>query len=723
MGGGGKKNHQAFTIEAPAATEPASSSLATATEAAATIVIPDDVHNLATAAGFDHAETMSPQALAHWLHPDTDATIKTALQTKADERHHDATTVDLTPGVDATEPPDDNEVPFGSWKATPAEVLAAHTAFLEAYAQYKPTDASTVAPLIGAENHLALAYCPEISEQLAATVESARVTIDTHPPHPFAVWPTIDVGIENATVDTDVEELLNSDDALKLMRSSTPPETRAELVALIEKRRSERFQLDDTRDALLAELNGGHFDPVNLDYLPPTAAAAADYFAAHDAVTAWTTQPRMHPSAKPEPMPATPDGLATEFRQWAKHQPLPGLRATAVDMGLAPAAAQSAKRTQLQNWVISSWHPKMDSADIAASIVAPAAPTPPKTPPPASAGPDATTTTPSAPPATKPPSSGASPSPSVTAGSGRWHAKQPQLVAALKHHSAAHSDLPARPDPAMVKNWSFTTGPAMSLGGAHTKSVHTAPDGSTWMFKPDKLGGARAAAEAGANSVLHRVGIPTVGVYEHSIGNKAGTVQPLMSGASTLSSNPSSWSQADVDSIVRYHVAAWVIGDHDAKHDNLLRTPSGGLVPIDHGQAFKFYGQDKLATSYHPNSSYGAAPPVWHTAYKAAKAGKLAPGVKVRPEAAAGVIKAFETLPDTEFRSLLYKTAHQGASNPAIHWRSTMANTAGSGASSNEIATAFLNHATERKTSLRTKFAMFFATEGIAGADTLTKVN
>ena len=719
MGGGGKKNHQAFTIEAPAATDPVSSSATVVGTAAAAIVIPDNVHGLATTAGFEHAETMSPKALAHWLHPDTDPAIKTALQTKADERHVDATFVDLTAGVDDLATSEDDEVPFGLWKATPAEVLAAHTAFLEAYAQYKPTDASTVEPLIEAENHLALAYCPEISEQLAASVESARVTIDTHPPQPFAVWPTIDVGIEQSYLDVDVKELLNSDDALKLMRSSTPPETRAELVALVEQRRSESMKLDEARHALIATWNGqSHFDPASLDDLPPTASAAADYFAAHDAVTAWTTQPRMHPSANPSPMPATPDGLATDFRKWAKHQPMPGLRATAVDMGLAPAVAQTAKRTQLQNWVISTWHPHMDSADIASSIVAPAAPEPPA-PPAASPAAAAPTTSPT----TAPTTSSASSTTSVTAGSGRWHAKQQQLVAALKHHSAAHSDLPARPDPATVKNWSFTNGPAMSLGGAHTKSVHTAPDGSTWMFKPDKLGGARAAAEAGANSVLHRVGIPTVGVYEHSIANLAGTVQPLMSGASTLSSNPSSWSQADVDSIVRYHVAAWVVGDHDAKHDNLLRTPSGGLVPIDHGQAFKFYGQDKLSTSYHPNSSYGAAPPVWHVAYKAAKAGKLAPGVKVRPEAAAGVIKAFETLPDTEFRSLLYKTAHQGASNPAIHWRSTMANTAGSGASSTEIASAFLDHATERKTSLRTKFAMFFATEGIAGADTLTKVN
>jgi len=226
---------------------------------------------------------------------------------------------------------------------------------------------------------------------------------------------------------------------------------------------------------------------------------------------------------------------------------------------------------------------------------------------------------------------------------------------------------------------------------------------------------------------LHRAGIPTIPVYERRLGNQTGTVQPLLTGATQLSSSPSAWSQADVDAIVRYHTAAWVIGDHDAKHDNLLRTPGGGLVPIDHGQAFKFYGRDKLSASYHPNGSYGASPPVWHQLYEAHRTGGLAPGVTIRPHVAVPVIKAFESIPDAEFVSLLRRTATAGAATAAIHWRDAMTARATAAGHSNptagQVADAFIAHGLERKHGLRASFASFLAGEKIAGADILTKTS
>lgn len=264
----------------------------------------------------------------------------------------------------------------------------------------------------------------------------------------------------------------------------------------------------------------------------------------------------------------------------------------------------------------------------------------------------------------------------------------------------------------------------MNLGGAHSKSVKTAPDGSLWMFKPAESH--RAVSEASANGILHRVGIPTVPVYKHKVDGKTGTVQPLMKGANNFSADPGQWSQGDVDAIVRYHAAAWVIGDHDAKHDNLLRTPSGGLVPIDHGQAFKFWGRDKLSTEYHPNSSYGAQPPVWNVLYEAAKSGKLAKGVEVRPAAAAPVIKAFESIPDSEFGAMLAPIAKAGASSSNSHWKETMQKRATkkfgvSSPDAKQIAETFIDYGVERKNGVRQAFMKFFTDTGFAGADIITK--
>jgi hypothetical protein len=295
-------------------------------------------------------------------------------------------------------------------------------------------------------------------------------------------------------------------------------------------------------------------------------------------------------------------------------------------------------------------------------------------------------------------------------------AKHKQLVAALAQAKATGADLPPRMDTVTVAAFAFGAGKAAALGGMHAKTIHTGPDGQPWLFKPDKQArGVRAHAEAAASALLHAGGVASVPVYAVTIGGKPGAVQPMVHGAAQLTSDPAGWTQAEADAIVRYHVAAWMSGDHDGKPDNILRTPSGGMVPIDQGQAFKFYGTDKLDMSFHPNATYGAERPVYHQLYEAHQAGKLGPGVTVNPLAAHAVIKQYEKLPDTQLRAILHETAHQGAASGVVAWVPAMRARAAtqhgipeSQVSKAQIADAFLSHACERKNGLRAAFAQFF---------------
>jgi hypothetical protein len=247
-----------------------------------------------------------------------------------------------------------------------------------------------------------------------------------------------------------------------------------------------------------------------------------------------------------------------------------------------------------------------------------------------------------------------------------------------------------------------------------------------WMFKPDKTAaGARAHAEAKASEIFSRVGVPSVAVYARKIDGKMGSIQPLVKGATTLSADPKSWSQSDVDNLVRYHVAAWAVGDHDGNPANVIRTPSGGLCPVDQGQAFKFYGRDRLSTDYHPNDSYGSVP-VFHQAYAAAKAGSLAGGVAIRPEAALPTIKAFEAMPESQYRAILAPVAGEGVAH-GVHWVEPMRKAAqkrlGKAQVSNpEVAEEFLRTAVERKNGLRSAFASFFTSNGFGAGAKLEKV-
>ena len=246
----------------------------------------------------------------------------------------------------------------------------------------------------------------------------------------------------------------------------------------------------------------------------------------------------------------------------------------------------------------------------------------------------------------------------------------------LAHHAASVSALPGWHGRGTVEAMKLTPASAVPVGGVHSKAFYADPEANMWMFKPDKA--VRAHAEAAASEVLRKAGIPSVPVYPRSVGGKTGSVQRFLTHTKPLEPHVSSWSQADVDAMVRYHVGSWAIGDHDAKPDNILRTPGGGLVPIDHGQAFKFYGHDKLDTTYHPNGQFGAGRPVYNQAYEAAKKGSLAPGVRVRPEAALPVIAALEAVPDTQYRALLHETAYQGAKQK-VSWYDTMRSRAGQG--------------------------------------------
>lgn len=80
------------------------------------------------------------------------------------------------------------------------------------------------------------------------------------------------------------------------------------------------------------------------------------------------------------------------------------------------------------------------------------------------------------------------------------------------------------------------------------------------------------------------------------------------------------------------------------------------------------------------------------------------------------VIKNFEAIPDSQWRSMLHSTAYEGAkAGSGVHWVPAMRKQAAkkhgiaaAKVSTEQIAEAFLDHAVERKQNLRKAFAEFF---------------
>lgn len=738
--------------------EAARAPIKAATKAWLDQVPPDELNGLAAATGFEHPGLVGlgdgPSPLVHWLDPAYPAGIpsKAKIQAKALDRHAALCAGETVGGLTLATynpsgaPPDGGG--GGEWAATPADVVAAQSTLASRLVELKAAgvadQAQAVAELIGAENHLATASCPELGDHLTTAKAAGRSSVDAALGglgHPAKAKAEIAVanGVADGTLTSDQAKVLAPGEALSLCRRSTPDVVRDTLTAAAAERSAQMATLNGlvaSHTAVqasahgplaLPDLHGGVGDP-GKTALVSFAGDAGQLYPLVAATSKWRPAAI---DAGPVPYLGSAEELTTNFRAWAKTQKLNDLRDAAAALGHPEGLA--ATRAQAQNLIASTWDPSINAATITASIkpkpqpaAAKPAATKPSAPKPASPAKPAVA---AKPPATSNPA-GSVTSPAPAGPSGKsWAAKHLQLVEALKHHTASTADLPARQDPAAVSTWAFKAAPVQSLGGAHSKSFHTAPDGTTWMFKPDKTGGgARAHAEAAASEVFAKVGVPSVPVYARDLGGKPGSIQPLLSGATNLGASPASWSQADVDAVVRYHVAAWACGDHDGKPDNLLRTAGGGLVPVDQGQAFKFFGRDHLATSYHPNGGHGVGQAVFHQAYKAAKTGGLAKGVTVRPEAALPVLAAFERLPEASYRAMLGPTATEGAKHKVTWYepmRARAAKTLGktpAAVTASEVADAFLDTAVERKKNLRGAFSKFFAAEGFAGAATITKV-
>lgn len=721
----------------------------------------DDLAVLAAAEGFDHPTLVGlsdsdSHPLVHWLDPAyaDDVPSKAAIQHKAAERYQTLAAGGKIDGIGY----DDvlaaeaalglgPKAAGGGWEATPAEVSASAAELQEAIGQlpsgslHGDEGVDKLAAVVAAERRLCTAECDQMGESLkqlqASSAHLVDQQLDSHYTLRHAVSGASEQWVEDGHLTEQQAQLLGPQQALALARASTPAEEQAELAELADTRAAEAGQFAETRQAFQAHLddNGAVALP-DLDEDPEALAAwrqaASEHLQARAAVADWTaaTSYSERPLEPPEGAPSSmhtagdlPGETTTAFRKWAKGQPLGQLRGAAAEAGLDDQHT-AATRADVQNFLAASWDPAQSTGQIQTKVNKQAAAKQAKQAGDGAAAPTGTTAgTGPASSSTQAASGWVTADSKAAATTGSFGGKLDGLVAKLRAHQAAAVDLPDPLPDAEVQSFDFGPGKAFTGGGMHHKTVHDGPDGNRWLFKPDKTGGARAHAEAAAAKVFRRAGVAGVGVHVTDVKGTTGAIQPLVSGAEPIGSSPSSWSQAQVDAMVGMHVAAWAVGDHDGHSANVLSTPSGGLMACDQGQAFKFYGSDKLQLGWKPNSN--PKPAVYQQAYQAAAAGGLADGVTVSAKAALPTIKAFEAIADGQYRQWLTPVATQGVAT-GRPWVASMRaraasklDTKTSQVTDEETVDAFLGLAVERKNRLRSAFSELFASLGLADADHL----
>lgn len=241
-----------------------------------------------------------------------------------------------------------------------------------------------------------------------------------------------------------------------------------------------------------------------------------------------------------------------------------------------------------------------------------------------------------------------------------------------------------------------------NLGGAHTKHVYNDEDGNVWMWKKADSKGV-AQGEVLAHDLGWDVGldmadiryadgwqVPGKGKYPH------GTVQKFHQGVKgDMTKVPlSSFTDEQLAELQEHQVFDWLISQHDTHSENILVMADGHLVPIDKGQAFKFFGNDRLEVGYSPPGNFGR--PVYYDLWDEYAAGRI----DLDLDAIDNILARIETLDEAEFRAKVAKYVDQRVTDGGRSLSFLPANL--------RSADALTDAILERKRNIRSDFTEFY---------------
>ena len=141
-----------------------------------------------------------------------------------------------------------------------------------------------------------------------------------------------------------------------------------------------------------------------------------------------------------------------------------------------------------------------------------------------------------------------------------------------------------------------------SMKGAHQKWMLTDQDGNQWMFKPQPE--FLAKGEEGAHKIGQVLGYDLADIKVIESKGEIGAAQKMFKVSGDLSIlDPSDLNPEQLKQIQEHQVLDWFISNHDAHKENFMITLDGNIVGIDKGQAFRFFGKDKLEIGWRPNTN------------------------------------------------------------------------------------------------------------------------
>lgn len=175
------------------------------------------------------------------------------------------------------------------------------------------------------------------------------------------------------------------------------------------------------------------------------------------------------------------------------------------------------------------------------------------------------------------------------------------------------------PDPAQLQ----FTGQTL---GSHGAQVWVDPaTGDKWLFKPQEeflidLDVAMARLQSKAQ-------LTRPAVYKITLGGKKGSIQYMFEDSKPAfpggSFDPEKLTAEDLVVFQMEQIFDWLISNHDTHSGQWIRLADGRLYGVDKGQAFKFFGKDKLDWTYVPVTPLGSDKLTYSKIWKAFIEGKI----------------------------------------------------------------------------------------------------
>jgi hypothetical protein len=219
----------------------------------------------------------------------------------------------------------------------------------------------------------------------------------------------------------------------------------------------------------------------------------------------------------------------------------------------------------------------------------------------------------------------------------------------------------AGPDPDTLRSLHKTV-------GTHDSQLMVDPSGKWLLKKPNKGNEFAVPLDVATAQLQAHSGLESPETYAVPMHDKR-THEPYMaSGVKWIPGSSQAFkrlphlhevSPQDKLDLQKHHALDWLLANYDSNVGNFMRNPQGKLVGIDKGQAFKYFGQDRLDYNFRP--IYYGPEPIHNKLWREFAHGRPGEMLDPRQGELGEYVKNLQSMPDWKLRSMFAPFAHAAA--------------------------------------------------------------